>query len=208
VLRLLVRKPSFWGLCLGASCASIMGYGLFFWLPSFFVRSYGLTLLEVSLFYGGITLLGGIPGVWLGGWLADHYGRKSRRAYALVPACALIISLPFFVVAMLSQSLAISFFLFLIPTALGLVWLGPVLSAVQHLVPPNMRATASAVFLFVNNLIGLGAGTVILGLLSDSLVTRFGEESLRYAVLSGSVFYVLSAGFLYLASRRLTRDWH
>ena len=54
IMRVLVRKPSFWGLSLGASFSSMMGYGLFFWLPSFFVRSYEVTLLDASLVYGAI----------------------------------------------------------------------------------------------------------------------------------------------------------
>jgi MFS family permease len=49
VIALLARRPSFWGLSLGAACASMMGYGLFFWAPSFLVRSFHLTLLHASL---------------------------------------------------------------------------------------------------------------------------------------------------------------
>lgn len=98
VLRALARKPSFWGISLGAASSSIMGYGLFFWLPSFFVRSHGLSLMQVSIFYGSITLIGGIVGIWMGGFLADRYGRRSRASYALVPAFAFIAALPFLMV--------------------------------------------------------------------------------------------------------------
>ncbi len=76
VVRVLARKPSFWGLSLGASASSMMGYGLFFWLPSFLVRSYGLSLLDASLYFGAILLIGGIAGLWLGGSLADRLGRR------------------------------------------------------------------------------------------------------------------------------------
>lgn len=207
VMRALARKPSFWYLAFGAASSSIMGYGLFFWLPSLFVRSFGLGLVQVSLFYGAIVLIGGIAGVWLGGWLADRYGSGRRAAYALVPAGALALCVPFYALGTLSPSPALAFVIFLIPTALGLVWLGPVLAAVQHLVIPSMRATASAVFLFINNLIGIGAGTVLLGALSDLLRARLGAESLRYAIVTGTVFYLVSAGILVLASRRLERDW-
>ncbi|MEZ5983716.1 MAG: hypothetical protein R3C54_15560, partial [Parvularculaceae bacterium] len=91
--------------------------------------------------------------------------------------------------------------------ALSLVWLGPVLSAFQHLVGPNMRATASAIFLFINNLIGIGLGNLIIGALSDGLKARFAEESLRYAILSGTVFYLAAAGLFLLAAPRLKHDW-
>jgi hypothetical protein len=82
-----------------------------------------------------------------------------------------------------------------------------VLSAIQHVVPPNMRTTASAIFLFINNLIGIGLGTVMLGLISDALSARFGAESLRYAILAGTSFYLVAASLFLLSARRLERDW-
>jgi predicted MFS family arabinose efflux permease len=207
VMRTLFSKPSFWGLSFGASASSMMGYGMFFWLPSFFVRSYGLTLLDASLYYGAILLVGGIAGIWLGGSLADRFGAARKRAYAIIPAVAFLATIPFYVAAVTSSSLVLSFALFLVPTALGLVWLGPVLSSIQHVVPPHMRATASAIFLFVNNLIGIGLGTVALGALSDALSVRFGADSLRYAILAGTVFYVVASSLFLLSAKRLERDW-
>jgi predicted MFS family arabinose efflux permease len=207
VMRVLLSKRSFWGLSFGASASSMMGYGMFFWLPSFFVRSYQLTLLEASLYYGAILLVGGIAGIWLGGSLADRFGAAKRRMYAIIPAIAFLATIPFYVGAVTSNSLALSFVLFLVPTALGLVWLGPVLSSIQHVVPPQMRATASAVFLFVNNLIGIGLGTVALGALSDALSAQFGTDSLRYAILAGTVFYLVAASLFLLSAKRLERDW-
>jgi sugar phosphate permease len=207
VMRLLLTKPSFWGLSFSASASSMMGYGMFFWLPSFFVRSYQLTLLEASLYYGSILLVGGIAGIWMGGSLADRFGADKRRMYAIIPAVAFLATIPFYVGAVTSSSLVLSFALFLVPTALGLVWLGPVLSSIQHVVPPHMRATASAIFLFVNNLIGIGLGTVALGALSDALAARFGADSLRYAILAGTVFYLVAAALFLLSAKRLERDW-
>ncbi len=203
----LSTKPSFWIMSVGAACSSMMGYGMFFWLPSFFVRSYGITLLEASLFYGAILLLGGLVGIWVGGSLADRFGQARKSAYALIPAAAFVTTVPFYVVGVLSPTLVVSFFVMLVPTALGLVWLGPVISAMQHLVRPDMRATASAVFLFINNLIGIGAGTVIIGALSDALTERYGDDSLRYSILAGTGFYLLAALLFWIAARRLSADW-
>lgn len=70
-----------------------------------------------------------------------------------------------------------------------------------------MRATTSAIYLFINNLLGLGVGTFALGLLSDRLTARFGDDALRYASLAGTVFYLMAALFLWLASRWLREDW-
>jgi MFS family permease len=226
VVSTLARKPSFWGLSFGAASSSMMGYGIIFWLPSFFVRSFGDVLpsffsfapgflfppdpkpvLYASYFYGAILLFGGIAGIWLGGVLADRFGKQNRAAYALVPGIAFLLTIPFFVFGVLSESLTLTFFLFLFPTALSLVWLGPVIAAFQHLAPPNMRTTASAVFLFVNNLIGIGLGNLAIGALSDTMSARFGTEALRYAILSGTGFYVIAAALMFLTARRLERDW-
>jgi predicted MFS family arabinose efflux permease len=207
VMRTLASKKSFWGLSFGASASSMMGYGMFFWLPSFFVRSHDLTLLQASLFFGSILLMGGIAGIWLGGWSADRFGRARRRVYALVPAAAFIATIPFYAGAVLTHSLPLAFALFLVPTALGLVWLGPVLSSIQHVVPPHMRATASAVFLFVNNLIGIGLGSALIGALSDALTVHYGTDALRYAILCGTVFYLVASVLFVLSSKRLERDW-
>ena len=207
VIAVLARKPSFWGLALGAASASMMGYGLFFWAPSFLVRSFHLSLLHASLGYGTLVLVGGLFGIWFGGVLADRYGERRRAMYAFIPAMAFLATLPFYVAGVLSTTLWFSFAVLLVPTALGLVWLGPVLAAVQHLVPANMRATASALFLFINNLIGIGLGTTLIGLVSDSMRLRFGAESLRYAILAGTGFYLLAALLLFFAGRNLPRDW-
>lgn len=226
VIRVLTHKPSFWGLSFGAASSSMMGYGLIFWLPSFFVRSYGdalptffswmpaflvpadpSPLLFASYFYATILLLGGVAGIWFGGAMADRYGPDRKAAYALVPAGAFLATIPFFIIGVLAPSLWVAFPAFVALQALSLVWLGPVISAFQHLVQPNMRATASAIFLFINNLVGIGVGNLVIGVLSDSLTAQFGDEALRYAILSGIVFYVLAAGLFITTAPRLKRDW-
>lgn len=208
VLATLLTKPSFWLLSLGAACSSMMGYGLFFWLPSFFVRSFGISLLDASLGYGAILLVAGLAGIWIGGALSDRLASRSKGYYALVPALAFVGTIPFYALGISADSLVVSLLLLLVPTALGLVWLGPVIAAVQAVVPTPMRSTTSAIFLFVNNLIGIGIGTPAIGWISDHLKVRYGDEALRYAILSGTGFYVLATVFLLLAAWRLPRDWH
>jgi len=207
VIAVLGCKPSFWGLSLGAASASMMGYGLFFWAPSLLVRSFHLSLLQASLSFGSLVLVGGLIGIWCGGALTDRYGEKRRAMYAFIPAIAFVATVPFYVAGVMSTTLWLSFAVLLVPTALGLVWLGPVLAAVQHLVPGNMRATASALFLFINNLIGIGLGTALIGAVSDLMRLRFGAESLRYAILAGTGFYVVAAALLFFAGSKLAEDW-
>ena len=226
VLKTLTRKRSFWLLSIGAACSSMMGYGLFAWMPAFLARSYEVELQEffvwaegwlvpsdagiilyAAYFYGAIVLVGGVAGIWLGGYMGDRLGQAKKSAYATVPAIAFLGATPFFFVGVSSNSLLLMFFVMMVPTALALAWLGPVLSAFQHIVPPNMRATASAIFLLINNFIGLGIGDLAIGAMSDLFSERFGDESLRYSILCGTVFYLIAACLLFIAARYLDRDW-
>jgi MFS family permease len=207
ILATLARKPGFWLLSAGASGSSMMGYGAMFWLPSFFVRSFNLTLLHASLGYGAVLLVGGLAGLWAGGWLGDRFGHHDRAQFARIPAVAFLATVPLYALALLSPKLVLTLGLLLAPTALGMVWLGPVLSTIQNLVQPDMRATASAVFLFIINLLGIGLGIYAMGALSDGLRAQFGEDSLRYSILAGSSCYIFAAIFFFLAARRLNEDW-
>ena len=208
VVRTLVRKPSFWLLAFGAASSSIIGYGLIFWLPSFFSRSLGLGLDQIGWFYGSIVLVGGMLGIWLGGVFGDRLGTARPSAYALIPAVSFLLAAPLFAAGLFAPSLGVAWLLFVVPQMLSLSWLGPVLAAVQRLVPSNMRATASALFLLINNLIGIGLGVWIIGEMSTRMQSAYGEESLRWSVLYGLGFYLLSAAFYLVAAPRLSRDVH
>ena len=203
----LARIPSFWLLSFGAASGSILGYGLIFWLPSFFHRSFGLALGEVGWFYGSIVLIGGVLGTWLGGWFGDRTGPADPGAYARIPAFCFLVAAPVFAIGLFAPSLWLGWLLFAIGQMLSLAWLGPVIAAVQHIVPPNLRATASASFLFINNLIGIGFGIFFLGFMSDAMTLRYGEDALKYSILYGLAFYLLSAALYFVAAKRLTRDW-
>ncbi|WP_288458409.1 MFS transporter [uncultured Sphingomonas sp.] len=207
VFAILAAKPAFWLLAFGAAAGSMCGYGVAFWLPSLMMRSFGLTLVGTGQFIGALLLSGGVAGILLGGTLGDRLGARDRRWYALLPALCYVAGTPLFIAGVLSGSAAAAFALFVVPQAMVYVWLGPVLTAVQHLVPAHLRATASASFLLINNLIGLGLGSWVIGRLSDTLVPAYGDQSLRYAIAAGLCLYLVAGALMALASRRLARDW-
>lgn len=208
VFLILAAKPSFWLLAFGAAAGSMCGYGVAFWLPSLMLRSFQLNIAQVGQFFGGLLLTGGVAGILLGGWLGDRLGQRDRKWYALAPAISYVVGLPLFVAGVLAHSWQAAFLLFLVPQALVYVWLGPVITAVQHLVPPQMRATASASFLLINNLLGLGVGPWLIGLLSKQLAPAYGAaDGLRYAIAAGLGLYLVAGILTALASRTLARDW-
>lgn len=207
VFGILARKPSFWLMAFAAGFSSMCGYGLAFWTPSFMIRSFGFDLTTTSYYFGSILLIGGTIGVFAGGWFADRAGQGDRGFYAKLPAIAWLVCVPLFAGGFLSDTPMLAWFLFLIPNGLNILWLGPVTTAVQHLVPPHMRATASASFLLINNLIGLGAGSWVMGMMSDAMTASHGNEALRYAAVAALSFYLVAAGLMLLAVKPLRRDW-
>jgi MFS family permease len=84
--------------------------------------------------------------------------------------------------------------------------LGPILAISQTLVPPAMRSLTSAVLFFVLNIIGLGLGPLTTGLLSDLYLPHFGEDSLRYAMLTVGLMGSFAVVFFLLAARHLPAD--
>ncbi|VAV94330.1 Uncharacterized MFS-type transporter [hydrothermal vent metagenome] len=226
VIRMLRAKKSFWLISFGAASSSIVGYGVSAWLPAFLVRSYGDQLpqffeflpagmlpagappiLYAAYFFSAVMLIGGMIGILMGGYLSDKLGVKNKAMYALVPGTAFLLAVPFYITGMLTTSLGLLFFILLFPLAFSLAWLGPVVSAIQHIVPPNMRATATAVYLLINNLLGLAIGDPLIGKISDILREPFGDDSLRYAILFGSILYLVAAVLFFLAAKQLPKDW-
>lgn len=205
--RTIARKPAFWLIAFGSALGSTASYGVAFWIPSFYVRSFGMPLSQVTLLYAGVVLFGGVAGIWLGAWLGDRFGPRRPGTYLAIPMVALAASIPFFAMAVMAGSPMLSLALLFVPSMLGSMGFGTVLTAVQHVVPAALRSTSSALFLFINNLIGLGLGSAVLGFISDALARQHGEQSLRYALLAGSLFYAMAALLYFFASRRAAKDW-
>ena len=143
----------------------------------------------------------------LGGWVGDRIGPARPGAYALIPACCFLVTAPAFALGLFAPNLWVAWLLFTLGQMTALAWLGPVISAVQHIVQPAIRATASASFLFINNLIGIAFGIYFLGWLSDRMKAAHGSDSLQYSILYGLAFYLLSAAIYFAAARRLKKDW-
>ncbi len=207
VFPILAAKPAFWLIAFASSASSICGYGLALWTPSVMMRSFGLDLVSTGNFLSSLLLVGGCAGVFAGGWLADRLGRYDRAWYAWLPAFAWLISVPAWAFGLLAPNLWLAWLLLLVGNGVNILWLGPVTTSVQHLVPKPMRSTASACFLLINNLIGLGVGPLLMGRLSDSLKATAGANALRDAAIACLAFYVVAAVLMFLAVRSLRRSW-
>jgi predicted MFS family arabinose efflux permease len=204
--KIIARKPAFWLLAFASSFSSLCGYGLALWTPKVMMLSFGLDLVTTGNFLASLLLIGGCAGVFGGGWLADRLGRRDQRWYALLPAIAWLISIPTWGFGLFAPSASAAWTLLLVGNAMNILWLGPVITAVQHLVPRAMRATASASFLLINNLIGLGVGPWLIGRLSDMLKSH-GADALRDAAVACLGFYLLAALLMFAAVPFVKRGW-
>lgn len=207
VFPLLARKPSFWLLAFASSSSSLIGYALALWTPAVIMRSFGLELVATGQFLSSLLLIGGTAGVFAGGWLADRLGASDKAWYARLPAIAWVLSTLAWAAGLMAPNLWVAWPLLLVGNAVNILWLGPVITAVQHLAPARMRSTASGSFLLINNLIGLGVGPLLIGRISDALKGSYGADALRAAAVGGTIFYLIAAILMFLAARRLRLDW-
>ena len=206
VCATLWASTTFRHLLLSFSVAAFFASGVLQWLPTFFIRSYGLPTGPLGMWFGLIWGAGGFVGTYCGGVLASRYATNNERLQLQAMAVA------YCSFALLSAAIYLSPNHYWAFVCMGLAVTGlattngPVIATIQTLVPSRMRATSIAVVYLSSNLIGLGLGPLAVGALSDALRPIVGEESLRYALLAMSPGYVWGAWHLWRASRTVTQD--
>ena len=219
-LATLKRKRTFWLVSFAAAIKAFIGYGQAPFAASFFYRNHSEEIAALAAQFGlqsggflGLALglmggVGGAIGAYLGGMIADKYGGRDYRAYVSVPAVASLAVIPIYMFALVSPFATFALGSLLMGSILGTLWYGPVYATAQTIVPPHMRATASAILLFIINLIGLGLGPLAVGALSDTFAIGLGmgeAEGVRYALLV-SALAGLGAAALFWMARKTIRE--
>jgi MFS family permease len=176
------------------------------WLPTFFTRNHDMGQSQVgmmmALFFGTLGALGAL----VSGKLADRLSPKGFQYGMWMVAGAMALAIPFWTAAFWVDNLALAMALFIIPAFTGNFYLGPSLALIQTLSPVPMRAVASAIAMFCLNLIGMGLGPLIIGLLSDSLIPVFGDASLKIALASFCLLGLWGAFHFALCGKALARQ--
>jgi MFS family permease len=198
---------------------SFISYGWGAFAASFFFRNHTAELADLAarLHMKSGGLLGvslaltigvtAIIGTLLGGALADRFGAKDLRAYVRIPALGALLSLPFSLAALNVPTYFGALALLATQGLFTALWLGPAYAAVQGLVQPNSRATASAVMLFCSNLIGLGMGPVAVGLLSDTLAVTMGDAaSIKWSMLVFTLLIFPCAALFWTSGKTLRAE--
>jgi MFS family permease len=219
VLTMLFSRRAFLFVALGGAMLSFVNYGAMAFAGSFYLRNHLEELKEIGgllgvqplgvigLGLGLMGVVGGSTGALMGGRLGDRYGVLDVRALALIPAAgSLLCAASFFVMFMLSSAVA-SLLTFGVAAFFSSLWYGPGTLAMQRLAGADAKATALAVALFVNSVIGLSFGPLLMGVASDILSPELGEgEGLRMGVLIGLSAGLVSGLLYWLASRTIRQD--
>jgi len=149
--------------------------GISFWIPSFLQRRAGYSPGSAGLIVGALTVLGGLGGTAIGGWVAQRWLRTNYRALYLVSAWSALLTVPPAVLCFFGPKSAIVPGLAL---ALFFIFLGngPLNAAIVNSVPAAIRATAIAVELFLIHALGDAPSPRVIGIVSDhtSLGTGLG----------------------------------
>ena len=199
-------RPSFWYLALGSAFVSYVSYGNGNFVPSFLIRNHGMGLAEVGTALALVSGVSGGIGTFAGGYLSDRFGKTDKRWYIWIPLIGILLAyLPYNYVLVTGNTTAALTVLFF-ASILNSFFLGPCIAMSHALVAPGMRAMISAILFFVLNMIGLGMGPFITGFISDVLQPIYGDQSLRYAMLTTTQALLLSAAMFALAAKHLRAD--
>lgn len=190
----------------GFALCSFISYGSTQWIPTFLNRSFGYPIRDAGVNYGYIVMIFGTAGIIFGGWLADYFTRRGYKDARMRSAlAAALLHIPFGILfpLMPSAQLALIFLCGAVFFAAMPFGVGP--AAIQEMMPNRMRAQASAVYLFVLNLIGLGFGPSAVALFTDYV---FMDESKLYLslVVVSTTFGIIASILLYLGMRHFRKS--
>jgi MFS family permease len=205
-LKEVFSSRAFVMLAIAASFTAFLSYGKSVWAVILFIRSHGLSPGETGLLLGLILVVAGVAGPWLGGMMADKFGKIDKRHLLTTPALGMVIATPILFLGYFATDWRVAIILLFVPSALNAAYYGPTYACVQGLVKPEARAVAAAFMLFAQNLIGLGLGPLLFGMMSDAFKPLAGDESVRWVLYGAAWLGLVPAFFFWRASLRLKEE--
>jgi len=167
---------------LGFGLLALASYASGAWIPEFFRRNYHWDIPHTGLVYGTLVIIFGSLGIVGAGRIADMLrARGVLNANMRVGMWIAVLWIP------------VSFLLYLAPSAnWATIWLVPgcimaaapfgvSAAAIQQMMPNPMRGQASAVYLFIINIIGLGLGPTAVAACTQYLFRR--DDAVNYSLL-------------------------
>jgi MFS family permease len=195
-LKLVFAHPrTFLSICIGTAFTAFVSYGCTAWTPTYFFRTFGWPIQKAGLRFGIVLLSASMCGVLWGGWYADRLKNKGiqqgRVRIGLIAGAGIFLCC---LVPLIHDPNIVLGFLF-IPLFFVASPIGASASAIQELMPNQIRALASAIFLFIINIIGMALGPLVVAFFTDSIYKD--ELAIRYSLVALMAIGGLSALLFY-----------
>jgi predicted MFS family arabinose efflux permease len=205
-VRMFFSRPPLVLAALGSGVTQLITYGVGNFTTLFLMREKGMTLDEVAVYYSLVVGVGMGAGMVVSGRMLDRLTRRSRTAYATMPAVSLALAIPVYLGFVWTPSWHLALIFLIAPMFLNYFYLSSAIALVQEEVRPDQRVMAGALLLLVMNFIGLGLGPTYVGAASDFFHAGHPQHSLQLALYTMTPFYLVAiAIFLWLA-RILRRE--
>ena len=205
-IRYLARIPSFRYIVLAKSFVQIASQAAMIWFPAYLIRVHDMSVMETGFWYGMAIAGATIVAAVLGGTASDYLARRGTVWYLRFCMFSMATSLPCAIVLAFAGSQQLALVMVFLYGTFSAMNTTPSMAAALAIVRPRMRGFMTAVVNFCFNFIGAGIGGLLIGALNDALAPRFGEEAIRYSLLSMPVVIVLAALFYWLATRTIEAD--
>jgi predicted MFS family arabinose efflux permease len=191
---------------LGSAATQMITYGMGNFTTLFLMREKGMTLKEVAVWYALVAFIGMSSGMIVSGRLIDRLTKRSRAAYATLPATSLAFALPFYVAFVWAPTWQLSLIFLTGALMLNYFYLSASVALVQEEVRPDQRVMSGALLLLVMNFIGLGLGPTWVGAASDWFAARGTPHALQAALYTLTPFYGIAILLFLWLARTLRRE--
>lgn len=206
VLRWLRGQGTLLHVIAAGTLIAFTGYASVIWIPVYLVRIHELGTGETGTYLALLIGVGGAFGIYAGGRLADWLGQRRGPGWGIwIVALAALLSIGPLIYALLAATAQQALIGYALPAMLGTVYVAPSFAIIQNLTPLRMRSVVAAINLFILNIVGLGLGPFTVGFLSDQFEPRYGDDSLRYALLCTLLITLWACCHCYAAGARLQR---
>jgi MFS family permease len=193
-------------MALACGATQFVTYAILNFTVLLLMREKGMTLDQVAVWYALLIGIGTTTGMFLSGRLIDRLAKRSKAAYATLPAVGLALAMPFFAAFVWAPSWQMALIFLILPTGLNYFYLSPAVTLVQEEVQPNQRVLSGALLLLVMNLIGLGLGPTYIGQVSDYFRATHADNSLQMAFYTLIPFYALAVCMFLMLARRIRQQ--
>jgi MFS transporter, Spinster family, sphingosine-1-phosphate transporter len=202
IVKKLLRIPTYRTLVCALTFSLFTVGGTSYWLPSYLVDTFGLTLSEAGVIGGGVLVSSGLIGTIIGGWLADYAQSRMLEGRLLVASIGILIGAPLVLLALLIHNLLLFTVVFVIAGISLNICTGPFNAVIQDIIPPTLRATAIGLALLIAHLLGDATSPSVIGIIADAHM-----HSLSFALLVTAPTFLCLAGLTGLSGlRTVARD--